>query len=165
MRRGRQSVSLLARWVSVAATVASLLGDGGLADLGHVGVGLERRPAVVGPRGLVAGVAQSVDELGYVDHCEHCLYREATRGLIADPLEACPNCDHGIQTGGPIWLGPTRDVAFTEAVREYMPDHDVTKEVPVSHVTLLAKTEDTWVPKLKKDSEFWERDPYARAGD
>jgi tRNA wybutosine-synthesizing protein 1 len=54
---------------------------------------------------------------------------------------------------------------FTEAVREYMPDHDVTKEVPVSHVTLLAKTEDTWVPKLKKDSEFWERDPYARAGD
>ncbi|PSQ31388.1 tRNA (guanine(10)-N(2))-dimethyltransferase [Halobacteriales archaeon QS_9_67_15] len=63
-----------------------------------------------------------VDELGYVDHCEHCLYREATRGLIADPLDACPNCDHGIQTAGPIWLGPTRDVAFTEAVSDAVDD-------------------------------------------
>jgi tRNA wybutosine-synthesizing protein 1 len=47
---------------------------------------------------------------------------------------------------------------FTEDVQEHMPDHDVMKEVPVSHVTLLSKTDDTWVPKLKKDSEFWARD-------
>jgi len=51
--------------------------------------------------------------------------------------------------------------AFTEDVQEHMPDHDVLKEVPVSHVTLLSKTDDTWVPKLEKDSEFWDRDPYA----
>jgi len=52
-----------------------------------------------------------------------------------------------------------RVVEFTEQVREYMPDHDVMREVPVSHVTLLARDEDTWVPKLQKDSEFWNRDP------
>jgi len=51
--------------------------------------------------------------------------------------------------------------SFTERVREHMPEHDVLKEVPVSHVALLAKTEDTWVPKLQKDSEFWARDPLA----
>ncbi|MFH5800202.1 4-demethylwyosine synthase TYW1 [Haladaptatus sp. CMAA 1911] len=49
-------------------------------------------------------------------------------------------------------------VEFTERVGEHMPDHDVLKQVPASRVALLSKTEDTWVPKLKKDSEFWERD-------
>ncbi|QLH80476.1 4-demethylwyosine synthase TYW1 [Halosimplex pelagicum] len=55
--------------------------------------------------------------------------------------------------------------AFTEDVMEHMPEHDYLNDVPVSHVTLLSKTEDTWVPKLQKDSEFWERDPHAEAGD
>ena len=54
---------------------------------------------------------------------------------------------------------------FTEAVQTHMPDHDVMKEVPVSHVTLLSQTDDTWVPKLRKDSDFWARDPYAETGD
>jgi tRNA wybutosine-synthesizing protein 1 len=49
--------------------------------------------------------------------------------------------------------------AFAEDVMEYMPEHDVLKEVPPSRVALLSKTEDTWVPKLNKDSEFWARDP------
>jgi tRNA wybutosine-synthesizing protein 1 len=49
--------------------------------------------------------------------------------------------------------------AFAEEVREHMPDHDVIKEVPPSRVALLAPSEDTWVPKLQKDSEFWARDP------
>jgi tRNA wybutosine-synthesizing protein 1 len=52
-----------------------------------------------------------------------------------------------------------RVLEFAEEVMEHMPDHDVLKGVPPSRVALLSKTEDTWVPKLKKDSEFWERDP------
>ena len=47
-------------------------------------------------------------------------------------------------------------VAFANAVREYMPDHDVLKDVPPSRVALLATDEDTWVPKLRKDSDFWD---------
>jgi len=35
--------------------------------------------------------------------------------------------------------------------------------VPRSLVTLLAQDDDTWVEKLKKDSEFWSEDPYADA--
>ena len=54
---------------------------------------------------------------------------------------------------------------FTEDVMEHMPEHDYLNDVPVSHVTLLSKTEDTWVPKLRKDSEFWARDPYAEVSD
>jgi tRNA wybutosine-synthesizing protein 1 len=52
-----------------------------------------------------------------------------------------------------------RVLEFAEEVMAHMPDHDVLKGVPPSRVALLSKTEDTWVPKLKKDSEFWERDP------
>ncbi|WP_336360252.1 4-demethylwyosine synthase TYW1 [Haladaptatus sp. ZSTT2] len=50
-------------------------------------------------------------------------------------------------------------IAFTEDVQAYMPDHTELKDVPASRVTLLAKDTDTWVPKLKKGSEFWARDP------
>jgi tRNA (guanine26-N2/guanine27-N2)-dimethyltransferase len=70
---------------------------------------------------LASGAERADDhlgELGYVDHCEHCLYREAERGLIADPLSSCPRCGEGIQTAGPLWLARTSDPAFVEAVRE-----------------------------------------------
>ncbi|QCS41795.1 4-demethylwyosine synthase TYW1 [Natrinema versiforme] len=50
-------------------------------------------------------------------------------------------------------------VEFAEDVGEYMPEFDEVKGVPASRVALLSKTKDTWVPKLQKGSEFWERDP------
>jgi tRNA (guanine26-N2/guanine27-N2)-dimethyltransferase len=59
-----------------------------------------------------------VDRLGYVHHCEHCLYRESEAGLIADPPSSCPLCDHGIQTAGPVWLDGTCDPEFVAAVRD-----------------------------------------------
>ncbi|MFC6718625.1 4-demethylwyosine synthase TYW1 [Natrialbaceae archaeon GCM10025810] len=50
-------------------------------------------------------------------------------------------------------------VEFAADVQEYMPEFTELKEVPASHVALLSKTADTWVPKLEKDSDFWKRDP------
>jgi len=76
--------------------------------------------------------AQAADDriaqLGYVDHCEHCLYREATPGLVADPLDACPHCGEGIQTAGPIWLGRTCDPEFARAVGERVTEDMSTAE-------------------------------------
>jgi tRNA wybutosine-synthesizing protein 1 len=46
-------------------------------------------------------------------------------------------------------------VAFAEAIREHMPEHDAIKDVPESRVALLAQDADTWVPKLEKGGEFW----------
>ncbi|MFB6308563.1 MAG: radical SAM protein, partial [Haloarculaceae archaeon] len=48
---------------------------------------------------------------------------------------------------------------FTEDVGEFLPDHDVLKEVEDSRVAMLAREKETWVPKLEKSSDFWERDP------
>lgn len=65
----------------------------------------------------------AIDELGYVYHCEDCLFRETDRGLIADPLERCPHCDGTrLLTAGPVWLGPVRDRSFVARVREGVPD-------------------------------------------
>jgi tRNA (guanine26-N2/guanine27-N2)-dimethyltransferase len=59
-----------------------------------------------------------IDELGYVHHCQHCLWRDHDDGLIADAPEACPVCEKHLQTAGPIWLGRTCDPEFVDAVSE-----------------------------------------------
>ena len=61
----------------------------------------------------------AIDELGYIDHCEDCLYRTTTSGLIAETYDTCPNCGSSrINTAGPVWLGSTREVGFVTDVRE-----------------------------------------------
>ncbi|MFB6133897.1 MAG: tRNA (guanine(26)-N(2))-dimethyltransferase [Halanaeroarchaeum sp.] len=71
---------------------------------------------------------RSIDDLGYVYHCPECLHRESDHGLTADPPETCPVCggDH-LVTAGPVWLGPTHDRSFVEAVRGYVSDDLGTK--------------------------------------
>ena len=61
-----------------------------------------------------------IADLGYVHHCQHCLYREAESGLIAHPPGTCPKCDEAIQTAGPIWLGPTCVPDFVERVGTHL---------------------------------------------
>ncbi|MFB6202775.1 MAG: tRNA (guanine(26)-N(2))-dimethyltransferase [Halorhabdus sp.] len=54
--------------------------------------------------------------LGYVHHCQHCLYRTAEHGLLADPPDACPHCGEHLQTAGPLWLDPIRASGFLDRV-------------------------------------------------
>ncbi|WP_135824758.1 tRNA (guanine(26)-N(2))-dimethyltransferase [Halorussus ruber] len=61
----------------------------------------------------------AIDQLGHVYHCEDCLYREHDEGLIADPLDVCPECEsERVLAAGPLWLGPTHDADFVAEVRE-----------------------------------------------
>ena len=65
----------------------------------------------------------TLESLGYIAHCEDCLYRESEVGLIADPLESCPNCEGTrILMAGPVWVGPIRDRSFVTDVRARIPD-------------------------------------------
>ncbi|MDG5777830.1 tRNA (guanine(26)-N(2))-dimethyltransferase [Haloarculaceae archaeon H-GB2-1] len=70
----------------------------------------------------------AIDELGYIHHCQQCLWRETNDGLIADAPEACPNCGEHLQTAGPVWLGRTCDPAFVESVAEHVTDEMGTAE-------------------------------------
>ncbi|AGB17259.1 N2,N2-dimethylguanosine tRNA methyltransferase [Halovivax ruber XH-70] len=71
----------------------------------------------------------TLDALGFVSHCEDCLYREHTRGHFADPLETCPACGASrVLTAGPVWLDASHDRAFVAAVRERIPSSFGTAE-------------------------------------
>ncbi|WP_435196490.1 tRNA (guanine(26)-N(2))-dimethyltransferase [Natronomonas sp. EA1] len=63
-----------------------------------------------------------IDELGYVDWCPQCLWRESSTGLIADPHASCPNCDANVKTAGPLYLGHPHDREFVASVREQVTD-------------------------------------------
>ncbi|AGB37983.1 tRNA (guanine(26)-N(2))-dimethyltransferase [Natronococcus occultus] len=80
----------------------------------------------------------ALEELGYLSHCEDCLYREASPGLIADPLETCPHCGGDrVLVAGPVWLGPVRDREFVADVRERVPDGFGTAETARELCTTL----------------------------
>ncbi len=63
-----------------------------------------------------------IDELGYVHHCQHCLWRTHEDGLIADAPSACPNCGEHLQSAGPLWLGRTCEPEFAAAVSDHVTD-------------------------------------------
>ncbi|MFB6167854.1 MAG: tRNA (guanine(26)-N(2))-dimethyltransferase [Haloferacaceae archaeon] len=63
------------------------------------------------------------DELGHRHQCQDCLERTHERGPHANPPETCPACGSvRVVTAGPLWLGPVRDPAFTDAVRDAVDD-------------------------------------------
>jgi tRNA (guanine26-N2/guanine27-N2)-dimethyltransferase len=61
-----------------------------------------------------------IDELGYVDWCPDCLWRDHERGLIAHPRETCPHCGHATKTAGPLYLGLPHDREFVAAVADQL---------------------------------------------
>jgi tRNA (guanine26-N2/guanine27-N2)-dimethyltransferase len=70
-----------------------------------------------------AAADDCLERLGHVDHCEDCLWRTATPGRHADPVETCPVCGGDrVLTAGPLWLGPVADPAFARAVRDAVTD-------------------------------------------
>ena len=79
-----------------------------------------------------------VEQLGHVDHCQQCLWREAEPGLIADPTRECPNCGQSTWTAGPIWLGPNHDADFVERVADAIPPAFGTAEEAVDLLSTVA---------------------------
>jgi tRNA (guanine26-N2/guanine27-N2)-dimethyltransferase len=69
-----------------------------------------------------------LEELGYIDHCQKCLWRDHERTLVADPTAECPACGQSTWTAGPVWLGSAHDPGFVEAVAGAIPDDAGTTE-------------------------------------
>ena len=62
-----------------------------------------------------------IDRLGYIDHCQQCLWRDHEATLIADPTATCPECGQSTWTAGPVWLGAAHDPSFVENVAKAIP--------------------------------------------
>lgn len=71
-----------------------------------------------------AGVADdTLDQLGYVHHCEDCLHRDAEHGRFPTQPETCPVCGgERLLSAGPLWLGPIRDRGFVDATAAQVTD-------------------------------------------
>ena len=59
-----------------------------------------------------------IEKLGYIDHCQRCLWRDHEATLIADPIVECPECGQSTWTAGPVWLGPSHDAEFVSQVAD-----------------------------------------------
>ncbi len=65
---------------------------------------------------------ETLDDIGYIDHCQRCLWRTHTKTLIPQPIEECPQCGQSTWTAGPVWLGPTATATFVSDVAESIPE-------------------------------------------
>lgn len=62
-------------------------------------------------------------QLGYLQHCEDCLYRQTRHEQFPSFPDQCQQCGSDrVLTAGPLWLGPTRDRSFTAAVEAAVDD-------------------------------------------
>jgi len=63
------------------------------------------------------------EELGFLHHCQDCLYRTVEVDRLSHPPGTCPACGGGrVVTAGPLWLGPIRDRGFVAEVRGHLTD-------------------------------------------
>jgi len=57
-------------------------------------------------------------EMGYIVHCQRCLYREAVKGAYLKASRTCPVCSSQLTVGGPMWLGDFADNSFAGGMLE-----------------------------------------------
>lgn len=61
------------------------------------------------------GVNRTLDQIGYLEYCDDCLYRSLEEAI--DRL-ACPSCGANLQQLGPLWIGRLGRQGFVRDVRD-----------------------------------------------
>ncbi|MBN1328702.1 MAG: tRNA (guanine(10)-N(2))-dimethyltransferase [Candidatus Heimdallarchaeota archaeon] len=57
---------------------------------------------------------ETMENLGFIAHCPHCLSIESSKGIINTLTYECSNCHEKRSIGGPYWLGQIFDNQFLE---------------------------------------------------
>ncbi len=57
-----------------------------------------------------------IEQVGFMERCETCGWRDERLGLAPSLRACCPTCDGTVTRIGPLWLGPYRDREFTQSV-------------------------------------------------
>lgn len=64
---------------------------------------------------------ESLKNLGYIAHCDKCLYRIILPGIVPHIPEECPICGSILKAGGPLWLGNIIDHDFVKKMIDLLP--------------------------------------------
>lgn len=57
---------------------------------------------------------ESLENIGFIAHCTHCLHRETFHGYVPPVKDTCPECGEKYSVAGPLWLGNISDKKFIE---------------------------------------------------
>ena len=57
---------------------------------------------------------ETLNNIGYISHCKHCLHRQLSYGLASPIEDTCPICGERLTQAGPLWLGPIQNKEFIE---------------------------------------------------
>lgn len=69
----------------------------------------------------VPAADHTVEQMGFVHQCPHCLYRSEERGSLLPHEEICPRCGARTIPIGPMWMGPLSDKTVVAGMQEMLP--------------------------------------------
>lgn len=71
--------------------------------------------------GRVTAAETTMDQIGFVMQCPHCLYRAEQKGSLLPQSHTCPYCGAETEAVGPLWMGPLQDKGTIAALLEKLP--------------------------------------------
>jgi len=63
----------------------------------------------------------TVEQMGFIHQCPHCLYRSQEKGTLLPTEEYCPRCGSRTVSIGPLWMGPLQGEGIISAMLEKLP--------------------------------------------
>jgi tRNA (guanine26-N2/guanine27-N2)-dimethyltransferase len=72
----------------------------------------------------------SLQNLGFIAHCDQCLYRMVLPGLAPQIPVECPLCSGRLKIGGSMWLGKLLQRDFIRQMKDLLPHTFIKKEKP-----------------------------------
>lgn len=67
----------------------------------------------------------SLKNLGYIAHCDKCLYRVIIPGIASPIPSKCPDCGGKLRIGGPLWLGKLMDSEYVKGMLDLLPSFTI----------------------------------------
>ena len=61
---------------------------------------------------------RSLENIGFIAHCPHCLHRQSFKGYVPPVEDTCPVCGEKYVVAGPLWLGHISDKEFIKNMIE-----------------------------------------------
>lgn len=67
----------------------------------------------------------SLKNLGYIAHCNKCLYRMTIHGIAPLLPAECPECGGVLRATGPLWLGRLQDHEYVKSMLDILPSKSI----------------------------------------
>lgn len=71
---------------------------------------------------------KSLKSMGFIAHCDKCLYRLLISGFAPQVPLNCPSCSGQLKVAGPLWLGNLSESDFVKKMIDILPLKSIKKE-------------------------------------